>query len=225
MPVFSRQSGKAACFFQGTRYIVITHLQKKMETGRKKAMKQCPNCNFKTPRNNDLFCAICGAKLKTIPDVSVCKHCGTELYPNARFCTKCGEQPSVYGPTMSAAGGMDSEISISVMPGKEVPPESMDISAGIQNEMPAPDFISPGTPNDKTGAEISETTKPSPAAEETTLVARCEVFEPTALTTKVFVDPPETVQFVQGEGAPSSRILSREEIRTRSTRLRTRLCR
>lgn len=29
-------------------------------------MKKCPNCNYETDRNDDLFCCKCGTKLKTI---------------------------------------------------------------------------------------------------------------------------------------------------------------
>ena len=158
-------------------------------------MKQCPNCNFKTARNDDIFCAICGTRLTPVPRISVCKTCGAELFPHARFCTKCGAQPSIFGPSLSATRESDSEISISVKTGGSFPPEKTDIRSGVQNEKPAP-------PPSK---------KPEPASAG--IVTRTEVLAPTEWTTKVLVDPPQTVQFVQGQGAPSSRILSREEIR------------
>lgn len=35
------------------------------------------------------FCTACGNKL---PEIVVCKKCGTELAPNTKFCTKCGNK-------------------------------------------------------------------------------------------------------------------------------------
>ena len=77
-------------------------------------MKQCPKCNFKTARNDDKFCAICGESLETVAGTSVCSSCGAELFPHARFCTRCGTQPSSFGPTLSTARDQSSETSISV---------------------------------------------------------------------------------------------------------------
>ena len=85
-------------------------------------MKHCTNCNFKTEQDNDRFCAVCGAELKSVSGNSLCKACGALLWPNVRFCTKCGAQAGVFGPTLSAVAEPYSDVSISVTAGPGAPP-------------------------------------------------------------------------------------------------------
>lgn len=94
-------------------------------------MKHCPCCNFKTDRNDDMYCAICGARLKTVFDNPHCKACGAELWTNARFCTKCGEMLA-FGPTLSAVSETYSEISVSVSAGKSFPPKKHDAASPVR---------------------------------------------------------------------------------------------
>ena len=83
-------------------------------------MQQCPNCNFKSENSCDLFCAVCGSRLNTVPGKSVCEDCGADLRPHARFCTHCGRMLD-FGPTLSIASGECTEICLSVTPGSTVP--------------------------------------------------------------------------------------------------------
>ena len=87
-------------------------------------MKKCTNCNFKTEQDTDLFCAICGSRLKTVSGngPSHCKTCGAELMPNASFCTKCGAHANFFGPSLSATAEKNTEPSISVTAGASSPP-------------------------------------------------------------------------------------------------------
>ena len=87
-------------------------------------MKKCTNCNFKTEQDTDLFCAICGSRLKTVSGngPSHCKTCGAELMPNARFCTKCGAHANFFGPILSATAETYTEPSISVTAGVNTSP-------------------------------------------------------------------------------------------------------
>ena len=85
-------------------------------------MKQCTKCNFRTEQESDRFCAICGADLKAVSGNSFCKACGARLWPNARFCTKCGTEVSVFGPTLSAVAEEYPDVTISVTAGESAPP-------------------------------------------------------------------------------------------------------
>ena len=87
-------------------------------------MKQCTNCNFKTEQNTDLFCPICGSKLRTVSGngPSHCKTCGAELMPNASFCTKCGAHANFFGPSLSATAELYTDVSISVTAGVNTSP-------------------------------------------------------------------------------------------------------
>ena len=53
-------------------------------------MKRCPQCQFQTDKNDEMFCGKCGTKLELVPEKPVCKRCGAELKPDLIFCTKCG---------------------------------------------------------------------------------------------------------------------------------------
>ena len=84
-------------------------------------MKQCTNCNFRSEMDSDHFCAICGAEMKTVSGDTHCKACGARLWPNARFCTKCGAEDSVFGPTLSAAAEPYPDVTISITTGNNTP--------------------------------------------------------------------------------------------------------
>ena len=170
-------------------------------------MKHCPNCNFRTSQNNDNYCAICGARLQMVPNVSFCKHCGAELFPHAGFCTKCGAQPDAFGPSLSTTQEKCSGIALSVSVKVEdgTTQKKNDFDKLVQNVKSAPIRPLPD-PEPRKMPELASATASS-------VITTCEVFKPEELTTKVVVDPPQTVQFVRGQGAPSSRILSRKEIR------------
>ena len=86
-------------------------------------MKQCTNCNFKTERDDDRFCAVCGSRLKTVAANTFCESCGAAMRPYASFCTKCGSHANFFGPSLSASSEQCTDTSMSVMAGGSVPPK------------------------------------------------------------------------------------------------------
>ena len=61
-------------------------------------MKKCPNCNYETDRNDDLFCCKCGTKLKTIRLNDFCSTFGTKMEPEADCPTKCNAEAAISAP-------------------------------------------------------------------------------------------------------------------------------
>ncbi len=135
-------------------------------------MKHCPNCNFKTDLDADVFCAICGARLKTVSENPLCRSCGAELKPKAIFCTKCGTAVNFFGPSLSAASERCTDTWISVTSGKLFPANGLTTVPTVKSGTPpqvkpgTPPPVKPGTPppvKPGTPPQVKPAASPAPA--------------------------------------------------------------
>ena len=169
-------------------------------------MKQCTNCNFKSEQSSDLFCAVCGARLKDGPVNSRCKSCGAELKPYARFCTKCGAAVTFFSPTLSSTAELYSDISISVTAGKE----GSTANPRVQSSLPPAESVQPPAPPAKVCVQPPAPTK-----------GNNDVGSLILTKTDVLVAPDQNGKYSFSDDSdgetpddPYERFLSKEEIRS-----------